>query len=42
MIKVDGFVLGRGRLLDQLVGRGIVEIEALFDHGVKLVALALP
>ncbi len=41
MIKVDGFVLGLRRLLDQLGGRGVVEIEALLDHGVELVALGL-
>ena len=41
MIEVDRLVFGRGRLFDQLVGRGIVEREALLDHGVQLFALAL-
>ena len=33
-------MLGRRRLVDQLIGRGIVETEALLDHGMELVTLA--
>ena len=40
MIKVDGLVLGRGRLVDQLVGCRVVEIEAPLDDAVELVASA--
>ena len=41
MIEVDGLVLGERRLVDQFVGGGVVEREAVLDHRVQLVALAL-
>ena len=40
MIQIDRFVFGGGRLLYQLLGRGIVEIEMLLDDGVQLFILA--
>jgi hypothetical protein len=40
VIKVDGFVLGLGCLVDQLVGQGVIEAEAPLDDGMKLVAFA--
>src|SRR5262245_18664134 len=38
MVEVDGFVLGRGRLVDKLERGGIVEVEAALEHRLQLVA----
>ena len=39
MIEIDRLALGRGRLGDQLVGRGLVELEARLEDRMQLVAL---
>ena len=39
MIEIDRLVLRFGRLVDQLVGRRLVEAELPLDDGVQLLAL---
>jgi len=41
MIEIDRFILGLGRLGDELVGRRFVELELLFDQDAQLAALGV-
>ncbi len=41
VIKIDGLLVGGGGLRDQLVGRGIIEFEALLQQALQLVAFGI-
>ncbi len=41
MIEIDGALVGRGGPRDQVSGRVVVQIEALLQQALQLVALAL-